>query len=55
VYKSFKGWNITTTGIKDAALLPKDMSTYIQHINQSVGAPVKYVSNGPARDQIITI
>ncbi len=54
-YKSFKGWHCDSTKIKDAASLPADMSTYIEFINQYVGAPVKYVSNGPGREQIITL
>ncbi|HRH49042.1 MAG TPA: adenylosuccinate synthase [Panacibacter sp.] len=54
-YKSFAGWNTDSTQIKDAALLPSNMSTYIEFINQYIGAPVKYVSNGPGRDQIIEL
>lgn len=55
VYKAFEGWNCDTTQIKDAAKLPQHMSTYIDYINQYIGAPVKYVSNGPGRDQIVKI
>lgn len=55
VYKAFEGWNCDTTQIKDAAKLPQNMSTYIDYINEYVGAPVKYVSNGPGRDQIVKI
>jgi adenylosuccinate synthase len=54
-YQSFKGWHCDSTKIKEAASLPADMSTYIAFINQYVGAPVKYVSNGPGREQIITL
>jgi adenylosuccinate synthase len=54
-YKSFKGWNEDTTQIRDAAKLPQAMSSYIDYINNYVGAPVKFVSNGPGRDQIVTI
>jgi adenylosuccinate synthase len=53
LYKNFAGWNTDSTKIKDAAELPQNMSTYIDFINQYVGAPVKYVSNGPGREQII--
>lgn len=55
VYKAFEGWNCDTTQIKDAAKLPQNMSTYIDYINEYIGAPVKYVSNGPGRDQIVKI
>ncbi|MEP6846402.1 MAG: adenylosuccinate synthase [Panacibacter sp.] len=55
LYKTFRGWNIDCTQIKDAANLPENMSTYIDFINQYVGAPVKYVSNGPGREQIVSL
>jgi adenylosuccinate synthase len=55
LYKSYKGWNIETTAIKGAASLPANMLTYIQSINEYIGAPVKYVSNGPAREQIVVL
>ncbi len=53
LHKTFKGWNLDTTKIKEAANLPSDMSVYIDFINRYIGAPVKFVSNGPDRDQII--
>jgi adenylosuccinate synthase len=54
-YQPFKGWNQDSTGIKDAAGLPVEMKDYIQFINQTLGTEVKYISNGPGRDQIIKI
>ncbi|HEX8313756.1 MAG TPA: adenylosuccinate synthase [Flavisolibacter sp.] len=53
--QSFKGWNVDSTGIKDAAALPVEMREYIQFINATLGVEVKYISNGPGRDQIIKI
>lgn len=53
VYKKFKGWNQDTSSIKTAESLPVDMISYIDYINQYIGVPVKYVSNGPGREQII--
>ena len=55
VYQSFKGWNQDSSGIKDAAGLPTEVNQYIQFINQTLGTEVKYISNGPGRDQIIKI
>jgi adenylosuccinate synthase len=55
VYQSFKGWNTDTTKIKQPEALPADMATYIAFINQYIGAPIRYVSNGPGRDQIVTL
>ncbi len=55
VYKSFEGWKTDSTKIKEAAFLPENMSRFIEFINAYVGVPVKYLSNGPDRDQIITL
>ena len=55
VYQSFDGWNTDTTGIKDSANLPSTMNDYVKFINGFVGAPVKYVSNGPGREQIVAL
>lgn len=55
VLESFKGWKIDTTGIKQAQDLPTAMKEYIQFINNYIGADVKYVSNGPGREQIVAL
>lgn len=55
IYKSFAGWNTDTTSIKDAANMPANMNTYIEFINNYIKAPVSFVSNGPGRDQIISL
>jgi adenylosuccinate synthase len=53
VYKSFKGWSIDTTSIKETAALPEAMKRYVDFINNHLQAKVHYISNGPGRDQII--
>ena len=55
VLKSFPGWHTDTTAMHDAAELPSTMNTYVDFINQYIGAPVKYVSNGPGREQIVRL
>jgi adenylosuccinate synthase len=55
VYKSFDGWNVTTSEISTAEALPQTMKTYFEFIKQFTGVPVSYVSNGPGRDQIISL
>ncbi|MDE3125570.1 MAG: adenylosuccinate synthase [Bacteroidota bacterium] len=55
LYQHFKGWNTNITQMKDAAAIPENMSSYIAFINKYIGAPVQYVSNGPEREQIITL
>jgi adenylosuccinate synthase len=53
IYKSFKGWQSDITKIKSFENIPGQMKEYIAHINQFLGVPIKYISNGPGRDQII--
>jgi len=55
ILESFTGWNTDTTQMKDVSVLPATMHTYIDFINKYIGAPVKFVSNGPGRDQIVHI
>jgi adenylosuccinate synthase len=54
-YKAFEGWNCDSTTLKTGNNLPGEMQRYISFINQYIGAPVGYVSNGPQREQIIKI
>jgi adenylosuccinate synthase len=39
----------------DYASMPEKMKTYIQFINNYLGVPVKYISNGPGRNQLVTV
>ncbi len=54
-YKAFEGWNCDSTTLETGNKLPVEMQRYISFINQYIGAPVGYVSNGPQREQIIKI
>lgn len=53
LYQQLKGWNQPITSITDETQLPQPMRDYIQFINSRLGVPVRYISNGPGRDQII--
>lgn len=54
-YQQFKGWKKESTGFKQVTELPTEMMEYIEFINQHLGVPVDYISNGPGRDQIVKI
>ncbi|MEO5944658.1 MAG: adenylosuccinate synthase [Ferruginibacter sp.] len=54
VYKSFKGWHTDITNVKDFADMPDEMKTYINYLNEYLKVPVKYISNGPGREQIVS-
>jgi adenylosuccinate synthase len=55
VYKAFKGWSKPAADCRVAGDFPEQMNTYLAFINEYLGVEVKYVSNGPGRDQIVTI
>jgi adenylosuccinate synthase len=54
VYKEFAGWKADITNIKIYDDLPERMKEYISYLDAILGTPVKYISNGPGSDQIIT-
>ena len=54
VYKTFAGWQKDITAITEFEAMPAEMKTYINYINEFLGVPVKYISNGPGRDQLVT-
>ncbi|HMX37876.1 MAG TPA: adenylosuccinate synthase [Ferruginibacter sp.] len=53
VYKTFKGWMKDISEITEYDNLPAEMKSYIQYLNSYLGVPVKYISNGPGRDQLL--
>lgn len=55
VYKDFSGWNTNISAAKDYKDLPLQMKSYIDFINEYLGVPVHYISNGPGREQIVEV
>lgn len=55
VYKKFPGWDTPSSAAKSANELPETMSQYVAFINDYLGVEVKYISNGPGRNQIILV
>jgi len=53
VYKSFAGWEQDITAIKNYSDLPVKMKQYLDYLNEFLKVPVKYISNGPNREQIV--
>jgi adenylosuccinate synthase len=54
-YQQMEGWKINSSILKEEAQLPQSMKNYVQFINNKVGVPIRYISNGPGRDQILKI
>ncbi len=55
VYKTFDGWKTDISGVKTFAEMPPNMGTYIDYINEYLKVPVKYISNGPGREQLVSV
>ena len=55
LYKKFKGWKTDSSGLKVEKELPVAMQQYVAFINQYLGVKVNYISNGPGRDQIVSL
>ena len=53
IYTSFPGWNTSTVGFHHLENLPGKAKEYIRFLEESLGVPIKLISTGPARDQII--
>lgn len=53
VYEVLPGWNCDIRGIKEYDKLPENCRKYIEFIEKEIGVPVKMVSNGPGRHEII--
>jgi adenylosuccinate synthase len=53
LYKTFKGWKSNITSLKTFDQLPAEMVVYINYINETLGIPLKFISNGPGSDQLI--
>lgn len=53
--KSFEGWKTDISAMKQEKELPGAARSYIAFINEYLGVKVKWISNGPGRDQLIEI
>ena len=53
ILKKLNGWKCSISGIKEYDKLPKECRDYIEFAEEQIGVPIKIVSNGPSRDDII--
>lgn len=53
VYKTFSGWLTDIARFKSFDTMPLQMKEYLAFMNEFLNVPVKYISNGPGRDQIV--
>jgi len=55
IYKHFTGWNISTSVAKSLSELPEALKHYIEFISRELDVSIQYISNGPAREQIVSL
>ena len=55
VYERLPGWGKSTSGLKSAAKLPKQARAYISRLEELAGVPIKQVSIGAERHQILSL
>ena len=53
MYQSLRGWNRPTGGARTLSDLPSEARAYLDRLEELSGVPVRYVSVGTRRDQII--
>jgi adenylosuccinate synthase len=54
-YEWFEGWRTSTAGARKLADLPKTARAYLDRIQALVDCPIRYVSLGTRRDQILEV
>jgi adenylosuccinate synthase len=55
VYETWPGWMSSTTDCRSWDSLPRNAQAYLDRIQVLAGVPIRFVSVGPARDQIIAM
>lgn len=55
VYTELPGWKTDLTGVRDKAHFPKELKDYIAFLEKELKIPIKFVSVGPDREQIIEL
>ena len=55
IYKSFKGWNCSTSGVKKFEDLPDNAKNYIKELEKFIETKVASISTSPERKDTILI
>ncbi len=55
IYEAWPGWLADTTDIRRWADLPGNAQRYLRRVEELAGAPLRYVSVGPEREQLIVL
>ena len=55
IYKTFKGWKTSTSGIKNFEDLPKNAKTYINQLEKFIETKISSISTSPERNDTILL
>ena len=55
VYEELPGWSQDITKVRNFSKLPKNARSYINQIEKSIKVPVKFISVGPGRGEVIYV
>jgi adenylosuccinate synthase len=55
VYQTLPGWKEDISGVRKLADLPREARDYLELISEEAGVPVKMVSVGPGRDELVEV
>jgi len=55
VYEEFPGWGEDISGARSLDDLPKEARSYLEAVEDLVGAPISWASVGPERDEIVHV
>ncbi|MBE5768537.1 MAG: adenylosuccinate synthase [Clostridiales bacterium] len=53
VYEKLPGWKTDIRGVRNYADLPENCRKYVEFIEAQCGVPIRMVSNGPKREEIL--
>jgi len=53
IYETLPGWIMPIQDCKSFTDLPKEAQDYLHRIQQLLGVPIRFISNGPKREQLI--
>ena len=55
IYKIFKGWKSSTSGIREFDKLPENAKIYIKELQQFIETKISSISTSPEREDTILI
>ena len=53
VYVTLPGWKCDTRGIRSFADMPENARRYVEFLEEQIGCPIRMVSNGPRREEMM--